>query len=276
MLYLLLSFLGVVHGASVWVSPTPRLDSESRLVDYPCGNGEYNTNWEGDFTTLKVGVNTVEWSERLVMPGAPYRIAFSYFGHDRFNDFVLLDQIPHNKLRDGEPITGDRFHQVDITIPDVDCSEQNCALQLVQIGVNCSSSDLAISCGAPNDVLFNCANIRVNGTVAAIDLHPIYTSFDGASEPQSWVVPTEMEWPENNGIYSLTGGDTVIPAEPEHWFFTYLIYISAGGGALLVCVCGCCCYRKHKAKQVLLNADDFGGNTAYQPMANQDIDYSDY
>ena len=22
------------------------------------------------------------------MPGAPYRIAFSYFGHDRFNDFV--------------------------------------------------------------------------------------------------------------------------------------------------------------------------------------------
>lgn len=271
----------IIHTAqsdAVWVHPSPRLNTDSRLQEYPCGQGQYN-DFSLTATTLRPGLNTLEFRETIAVQGAPYRIALSYDTDDRFNDFILLDQIPHNNLREWEPAVGDRFHQLQVDIPDVDCTTRNCALQLVQIAVDCAPDSLSFSCGHVSEVFFSCANVNITGTTAPENLHTMYFSFDGATIPHGWTIPTNESWSVGqDGVYVLDQGNSgttsTVPSTPgdEHWFWRYFWYIVGGGGGVVLLIIGYACYQRSKRPEVLINADDLG-SSAYQPMARQIIEY---
>jgi len=176
---------------------------------------QYNNFNAGGFTTLNVGANTLIFRETIVHRGAPFRIALSFGTDDGFNQYVLLDHIPHNPLSYSQA-----RYIVNVTVPDVNC-RGNCSLQLVQIMTDkfttpCQPSDLVNSCGSRSYVYFSCANVHIPGTQPPSTLSPIYTSYLGTPGPTPWR-PGEEAGP---GAYTNTPAGFVlnwthIPEQPN-------------------------------------------------------------
>jgi hypothetical protein len=161
------------HTALVW--PQPRNPDPGIKGPYPCGNQSF---WEpgAPITNLKPGVNTIYLVERIFHSGAPYRLALSPMDDSHFNDYVLLDHIPHFDNFTGYSWDNGKPWAVNITIPDIDCPR--CALQMLNLmtdklayaGASCCTYPLAPSGVevAPGtvkcfSVYHSCANVRILG-----------------------------------------------------------------------------------------------------------------
>jgi hypothetical protein len=167
-------------GHAYLVSPAPRDAGDRRLKEYPCGEGLGN-RYDLPGTVLQPGPLTVVFRETINHAGAPYRLALTTGGKDdRFDDFVLLDHVPHCDGCGSVP----RDHAVTVTIPDLACDA--CAIQVIQVMTDKFSSPcanpagLASSCGRVDFAYFSCSNVRINGTQASVP--PFYRSvLSGAS-----------------------------------------------------------------------------------------------
>jgi len=202
--------LALVDAHAVLLSPAPRDVGTDRLQGSPCGQG-LEGDWRATSTTVAPGPLAVTFRETINHPGAPYRIALSVESDGRYDDFVLLDHVPHN---DDGTVTDNggrgKYHRVVVNIPDINCAQ--CALQLVQVlmqsgnNVLCENpSGLSVSCGPGNAAYFSCANIVIRGTQPASTLQPLYTSLDknsnahnrtgyGSHEAARWIKGRDGYW----------------------------------------------------------------------------------
>lgn len=191
----------------VWlVSPAPRHAGDDRLKEYPCGVGLWN-RFDLPGTVVQPGPLTVVFRETVDHAGAPYRLALTVGGKDdRFDEFVLLDHLPHCDGCGSVP----RDHAVTVVIPDLDC--QACALQVVQVMTDkfrdpCANpAGLSSSCGNPGFAYFSCSNIRINGTRRSVP--PFYNSALGAA-PDGGRVPYTRGEAEPGAWRQVGGGDSV-------------------------------------------------------------------
>ena len=137
--------------------------------------------------------------------GSPYRLALSFESDDYFDTHVLLDQIPHNE--DGET---DKYHRVWVDIPNVDCVNRNCSLQLIQVMTDkfegtCAPEELSEMCNCNNCVYFSCANIEIQGDSTVWPPVDFYTSYDGATEAQGWTDLSGTWELQADGVWELPG-----------------------------------------------------------------------
>mmetsp|Transcript_8622 Transcript_8622/g.9799 ORF Transcript_8622/g.9799 Transcript_8622/m.9799 type:complete len:322 (+) Transcript_8622:27-992(+) len=248
-LFVALATLVCAEAHVMWMWPEPREDSRFGFQkEYPCGEG-LRDKWDRQFTTMRPGRQTVKFRETVNHEGSPYRISISVGSDDHYDEHVLLDFIPHNANgsmfdHPDTPRQG-KWHDVDIVIPDIDCSDPNtrCALQLVQIMTDkmpngCRPEDLPESCGHREWVYFTCANVRIMGSQPAADLPRFYNSWLDNTEPAPWMPGTTTQWkhkmPENIWVLPPThipeigipagegssnelgdGEDSILPVDPE-------------------------------------------------------------
>eukprot|EP01012_Entosiphon_sulcatum_P015189 TRINITY_DN2019_c0_g1_i2.p3 TRINITY_DN2019_c0_g1~~TRINITY_DN2019_c0_g1_i2.p3 ORF type:complete len:258 (-),score=52.29 TRINITY_DN2019_c0_g1_i2:311-1027(-) len=208
---LLATLAPAVTGHALWLTPNPepRHDNDNWLKAYPCGtNGQFN-NWTAPFTELAPGRQTLRFRETINHPGSPYRVAFTWGDDTKYDRFVVLDHIPHNDKGRTDEHTGEhrgKWHEIDVDVPDVDCTKADCALQIVQImsdkfpqGFECQPEELAKSCGNPAWAYFSCANVRITGSANPEGLAPFYRSYDGNTAPTPWRKGESGEWCEADG-----------------------------------------------------------------------------
>lgn len=178
-------FLALGNAHALFMHPTPRHDGDDRLKQPPCGVG-LTDDWTAVYTDLTPGPMWVTFRETINHMGAPYRIALTVGSDSNYDNYVLLDHIPHNnKGNVTENNPRGKWHKVQVTIPDVNCSQ--CALQLIQIMTDkfttpCTNpAGLSTSCGSPLYAYFSCANVRISGSQPATSLAPFYNSLAGGT-----------------------------------------------------------------------------------------------
>lgn len=224
-------------------NPAARHDDDDQLKQYPCGVG-LTAVYDGvPTTTLQVGRTEIRWRETISHTGAPYRLAMSFNDDSHYEDYVLLDQIPHNSQ--GSTSNGGKLHKVYVDIPDVKCDEDaKCSIQLASIMTDkfsgtCAAEDLPESCGNTNYVYFSCGNIIVEGSSDPESLTPFYHSYTGNDKPVGWDDFDSDDWTQD-----ADDGYWYLPANAEDWDFTYQYDVKAAGaasqhGAAFVTLCLC-------------------------------------
>lgn len=208
--FALLASEGESH--AVLSDPLPRYNYDDLLLEYPCGEGQYNEFDMGPTTTLAPGEQAILFRETSFHEGSPYRLALSPDHDDRYDQFVLLDQIYHN---DAGSTDSDNYHRVYVTIPDVDC--ERCGLQLVQVMADmfdgtCAPESLNQSCGDPEYVAFSCANVAITGTET--EMESFYVSVDGAEEAQGWTTLSGYWAQGDDGIWEMADEPTSTTSTP--------------------------------------------------------------
>lgn len=207
--------------------PAPRYDDDDMLKEYPCGEGDqYNAFDMGPLTQLEPGWQAITFRETVNHPSAPYRLALSFETDDFYDTHVLMDQIPHND--DGDI---DKYHRVWVDIPNVDCVNRNCALQVIQVMVGkfegvCAPEDLAESCGDSSYVYFSCANVEIVGNSTEWPPADFYVSYDGATSPAGWDA-LSTEWVQaDDGIWELPGQSGIVTDQTDmHWTTTTTLLV---------------------------------------------------
>ncbi|MCK6548087.1 lytic polysaccharide monooxygenase [Myxococcota bacterium] len=144
--------LGVARDAAAHIHLDAPIARGSDQKEGPCGRagGTRTTN----VTTFRPGETiTVSWRETIDHPGH-YRIAFDADGVDDLVDPASYDDRYTNAavLLDGIPNEDDHEYSVEVTLPDVECS--NCTLQLVQV-----MTDKAPYVIGTNDLYYQCADL---------------------------------------------------------------------------------------------------------------------
>eukprot|EP00179_Madagascaria_erythrocladioides_P002095 CAMPEP_0198315976 /NCGR_PEP_ID=MMETSP1450-20131203/6037_1 /TAXON_ID=753684 ORGANISM="Madagascaria erythrocladiodes, Strain CCMP3234" /NCGR_SAMPLE_ID=MMETSP1450 /ASSEMBLY_ACC=CAM_ASM_001115 /LENGTH=247 /DNA_ID=CAMNT_0044019105 /DNA_START=130 /DNA_END=870 /DNA_ORIENTATION=- len=157
-----------------WEYPVARSDSTGIKGPYPCGDDAFFA--DGDAVTeLAPGSNVLSMYENVWHEGAPMRVALSMGNDDGFDQHVLLSHVPHPDNAPHLKISSNTFKLV-VVLPDVKC--ERCALQLLSVmtdkiddGTCCSyPTDSAYKCFS---VYHTCANIKINGTAAALPAAPV-------------------------------------------------------------------------------------------------------
>jgi len=203
------------------MSPVPRFGEPTRLKEFPCGNGQRN-DWGATYTPLKPGIQDITWRETINHNGAPYRIALTVENDDHYDEFVLIDHIPHND----QGVTNEnnppgKYHRIKVNIPDVNCSK--CAIQLIQIMSDkftapCPNpGGLPTSCGNPSFAYFSCANVKISGRHAASGMQPFYFSYTGGSgSARKPYIPKEssMAWTLVDKYWTLSINGTNNDTDP--------------------------------------------------------------
>jgi hypothetical protein len=204
-LSLLASSCGV-HGHVNWIYPPPRPSSSTK--SYPCGqDSSFST---GPVTTLKVGMNEVVFDEFVCHTGDMVRIAISMGDDYSYDDHVLLDRLPHNDKCDQNG--GKNYHAVNITVPNVDCVNNQCSLQIIQVmsskfaGTSCANpSGISKMCGSTGHMYYSCAKVRIAGTAKTIPT--IFNDFYGSKTPVAYKWPLAANWNRDtvSGNWKLSG-----------------------------------------------------------------------
>jgi len=209
-----------------WVYPVPRPASD--VKEFPCGANA--AGWEDDgaspVTILKPGMNEVIFDEFVCHTGDMVRIALSHGGNDdRYDDYVLLDRLPHNDLCS---TSVQRHMAVNITLPantnEIDCSSTGlgCSLQIIQVmtskfkGSTCNNpSQIPEQCGGYGRMYFSCARIQIldenndnsssssssnnnnNNNNNEIVTAGVFNDFYGATSPVDYEWPLADDWCRN-------------------------------------------------------------------------------
>lgn len=185
----LLLFLTLsTHAHVQWIYPAPRPSTDVKT--FPCGgNAEWNN---GPITRLAVGINEVIFDEFICHSGDMVRIALSMDNDTGYDQTVLLDRLPHNDLC-GTSSDND-FMAVNITLPNVDCIQNECSLQIIQVmaskfkGDTCKNpSGIAEQCGQYGRMYYSCARVEIAGDASSL---PMSLNDYYGSE-----VPVDYEWP---------------------------------------------------------------------------------
>jgi len=141
--------------------------SESGLKTYPCGGISFFADGH-PVTTLNPGKQTLQFEETISHTGAPFRIALSIDSDDLFDQFVLVDHIPHNDAAESNAV---KIYQYEVTIPDVNCTRCSLALtnpmtDKIGSGTCCAYPTQKNStnsiCGS---VYHSCANVVIKGKI---------------------------------------------------------------------------------------------------------------
>lgn len=134
----LLSLSSSVEGHARWKCPSARdkndahgshitFDNTGNKVG-PCGpySGKFGM---GGITTLKPGLQTLQWEESVAHTGSPFRLAL--LDEQENVRAVLLDHIPHNDAAHPIPYLEMSYvtYKLTVEIPDVNCDK--CTLQLL-------------------------------------------------------------------------------------------------------------------------------------------------
>lgn len=195
-----------VHGHVRWIYPPPRPSSSTK--SYPCGKGsEFST---GPVTTLKVGMNEVIFDEFICHTGDMIRIAISMGDDYSYDDHVLLDRLPHNDMC-GRTGSND-YHAVNITVPNIDCVNNKCSLQILQVmaskfpWTSCANpSGISQMCGSLEHMYYSCAMVKIAGTAKTIPT--IFNDFYGSKTPVAYKYPLASTWNRDaiSGNWKLSG-----------------------------------------------------------------------
>jgi len=172
LLFILLSGLCIAPSLqhSRFVCPVPR-STNYGIKNGPCGNEAF---WSGNpVTVVQPGPYTFRWAEIVNHNGAPYRIALSWLGDNKYNSFVLINLIPHS---DTPASSSDpKQYSMTVDIPNINC--EKCALQLLNpmvdkfgsntppytcTNLNSSFSDPGRDCFS---IYHSCADVTINGTM---------------------------------------------------------------------------------------------------------------
>lgn len=191
LLYILLLLSGV-YGHVRWEIPAPRPSTEVKA--FPCGD---NSEWGvGPVTRMAVGMNEVVFDEFLCHAGDMVRIALSMHNDGQYDNHVLLDRLPHNDLCG---TTANNLMAVNITLPNVDCINNECSLQIIQvmaskfIGQTCDNpSGIAQLCGGAGRMYYSCARVEIAGTASS--LPTVFNDYYGSDSPVDYEWPLVAEW----------------------------------------------------------------------------------
>jgi Lytic polysaccharide mono-oxygenase, cellulose-degrading len=204
----------IAHAHIELGEPEPRYATP--LKDGPCGKESGDARGDNVVTFAPGETITVRWKETVDHP-SHYRISFDDDGTDDFvdpatpdefysNDTVLLDDIPD------EP---DLVYAVEVTLPDITCS--NCTLQLIQV-----MYDKPPYVPGTNDLYYQCADLELvegGGTTAP----PTDTGTTGGTTPPTGSTPpttgTEDEPADDTGLAVEAGcsGCAGSPSSAPWW-----------------------------------------------------------
>ena len=197
----------VTHAHVVWVDPAPRPSND--VKNYPCGGGSV---WDvGPITDLQVGTNEVIFDEFVCHAGDMARIAIAMHNDDGYDNHVLLDRLPHNDQCNRR--LDNNLMAVNITIPDVDCVNNECSLQVMQVmsskfpESSCENpGGISQSCGDRGFMYFSCARVRIPGTLSEMPRQ--FADFYGAEAPVAYKWPLATEWTQDasTDIWRLSDG----------------------------------------------------------------------
>lgn len=114
----ILIFLLIIQAYSHFrlVYPTAR-NQESGIKDYPCGSDSFFGSGQ-NITILKPGITTIRWEETISHAGAPFRIAISIEDDLKYDQFILVDHIPHND-QGSASFESPKPYEFNITIPNI-------------------------------------------------------------------------------------------------------------------------------------------------------------
>jgi len=143
-----------------WVFPSPR--SITAFKTYPCGNDPFWVYGQ-NITTISPGILTVHWEEFVYHQATPFRIAISVGDDSNYDNWILVDHLPHMNYTGG---FGQFYYN--ITIPNINFPK--CGLQLINPMTD--KIPQGSCCSYPeekydplcNSVYHSCANIRITGT----------------------------------------------------------------------------------------------------------------
>lgn len=222
-----------VHAHALW-DPQGLIKPRSSRDDIksgPCGEPRGN-----DPVTLAAGA-TVELSiERTIYHQGYFRVAFSPADDAGFDDYVLADQVPENSSQ--------RFYNVTVTLPDVEC--ENCTLQLIQVMLDRN----------PPTNYYSCADIRLV-RAASDDSQPpgsvsqVLAMADDAEVQLHWTNPRDADFA---GVLIIEG-DEPLNVTPETGR-EYATGTSLGNGLTVF----------SGAAEALLLPERHAGNTYYYSL----------
>ncbi len=159
----------------------------------PCGVARGNSP-----VVLEAGATVEVQFEATIYHQGYFRIAFSPSGDQRFDDYVLIDNIPD--------INGKRYRTASITLPDMECDQ--CTLQLIQVMLDRS----------PPSNYFSCADIQLKNTTSnptdttpPQDVSALAVVAGDANAQVMWQNPTDEDL---NGVLILLGSPAS-SAQPE-------------------------------------------------------------
>jgi len=186
---LLVFFLLLVGalGHTRWIWPVPRSNNPG-IKTYPCGPNPF-FGPDQTVNLLPVGNLVVHWEETVCHRGAPFRIALSVGDDTSYDDFVLIDHIPHNDEGICNP---PKPYSFNLSIPDIDCPR--CSLQIIQVMTDkigdASCCPYPTGDGACFSVYHSCANVVIYGKDDPSKYRNTYTGPCGpyTQEHAEWVV----------------------------------------------------------------------------------------
>lgn len=157
----------------------------------PCGEPRGNNP-----VTLASGA-TVELSiERTIYHQGYFRIAFSPAGDEDFDAYVLADQVPENSSQ--------RFYNVRVTLPDLECD--SCTLQLIQVMLDRNPPTNYYSCADIRLVRATPDDMQPPGSVSQV------LPLAGDVEVQlHWTNPSDEDWA---GVL-IVEGEEPLSAAPD-------------------------------------------------------------
>jgi len=162
----LLFFVSLTYGHIRFGFPTARDQNTGIKGPYPCGPDPFWGPGQAN-TILTPGKLVITLQETINHIGAPFRIALSPADDTHYDEYILLDQIPHNdKWGPDYGMTNPKGYTLEITIPDIDCPR--CSLQVLEIMTD-KLRPTGSCCTYPNktelcpSVYHSCANVQING-----------------------------------------------------------------------------------------------------------------
>lgn len=166
------------------VYPQPR-SQETGIKSYPCGPDPFWGNGQAT-TTLSPGEVTIRWEETISHRGAPFRMALSWGDDNKYDDYILLDHIPHNDAGSAS-YSSPKKYAYRIMIPDVQC--ERCSFQIVNPMTDKIPSGSSCSYPTGTNVCFSvyhsCANVKITGSTPIDQWNYNYTGPTGPYTQQS-------------------------------------------------------------------------------------------
>jgi len=154
-----LLFIALACGHIRWVHPTPR--SQTAGKSYPCPDPFFGAGQQ--VNTIAPGLFQLQWEEFVNHPNTPFRIALSVGDDSNYDNWILVDHLPHMGYSGGSAM----FYY-NITIPDINCPK--CSLQLINPMTDKISQGTCCSYPVKKDVdlclsvYHSCANLIITGT----------------------------------------------------------------------------------------------------------------
>jgi len=167
---LFVSFVSLCVAHTRFAYPVARSENTGIKDPYPCGDDKFFDSKHA-VTELQPGPTVFRFYENVAHEGAPLRLAISMNGDDNFDEHVLMSHMPHADSAQFVPFLGGFSYSFVVDVPNVKCDR--CAFQLlsimtdkIQSGKCCSyPADSAYKCFS---VYHSCANVKINGTAAAL------------------------------------------------------------------------------------------------------------